>query len=158
MKASTAPSSGAPGNPAGAPPAVVAPPPPLSPPPQPARANAPAARKCLRRTRPSLPQRPESSARLPKMRVMAVRQPRGEERQGHILRAALTLIHREGVGAVTHRTVADEAGVALGSLTYYFPTKDELLREALLLFVEEEVARLRVLAAALNGGSRDPEQ
>jgi DNA-binding transcriptional regulator YbjK len=89
---------------------------------------------------------------------MAVRQARGVERHARILRAALAVVHREGVAGVTHRTVADEADVPLGSLTYYFPTKDDLLREALLLFVEEEISRLSVLAAALAGRSLEPEQ
>ena len=89
---------------------------------------------------------------------MAVRQARGVERHARILRAALVVVYREGVAGVTHRTVADEAGVPLGSLTYYFPTKEDLLREALLLFVEEEIARLSVLAAALAGRSLEPEQ
>jgi len=89
---------------------------------------------------------------------MAVRQARGVERHARILRAALAVCRREGVAGVSHRTVAEEAGVPLGSLTYYFPTKDDLLREALLLFVEEEIARLSVLAAALAGRSLEPEQ
>ena len=89
---------------------------------------------------------------------MAVRQARGVERHARILRAALAVIQREGVAGVTHRTVAAEAGVPLGSLTYYFPAKDDLLREALLLFVEAEISRLGVLAAALAGRSLDPEQ
>ena len=46
------------------------------------------------------------------------RQRRGEERRRQILHAALDVIGREGIGAVTHRTVASVAGVPLGSLTY----------------------------------------
>jgi DNA-binding transcriptional regulator YbjK len=78
------------------------------------------------------------------------RQARGLERRERILRATLAVIAHAGVPAVTHRTVADDAGVSLGSVTYYFATKDDLLREALLLFVEEEVARLSALAAQLD--------
>ena len=95
---------------------------------------------------------------VPSVSVGPVRQTRGEARIEEILRAALDVIQREGLGAGTHRTVADASGVPLGSLTYYFPTKEDLLREALLLFVEEEIARLAVLAAALAGRSLEPEQ
>jgi DNA-binding transcriptional regulator YbjK len=86
------------------------------------------------------------------MRSMAagpVRQTRGEERIDEILRATLEVIRREGLGAVTHRTISDASGVPLGSLTYYFATKQELLRAALRLYVAEDVARLRATAEEL---------
>lgn len=67
-----------------------------------------------------------------------------------ILRATVELIGHEGVGAVTNRRVASGAGVALGSLTYHFPSQVDLLRESLLLFVGEEVARQEGLAADLR--------
>ncbi len=77
------------------------------------------------------------------------RQARGHERVEQILRATLAVIGRGGVGAVTHRSVAEEAGVPLGSLTYYFASKQELLREALRLHVAEDAGRLRTLATQL---------
>jgi DNA-binding transcriptional regulator YbjK len=83
------------------------------------------------------------------------RQPRGEERRHAILRATLAVAGRGGIPAVTHRSVAEEAGVPLGSLTYYFGSKDDLLREALLLFVAEEAERLREVGAALAGQHLD---
>jgi DNA-binding transcriptional regulator YbjK len=67
-----------------------------------------------------------------------------------ILRATVELIGHEGVGSVTNRRVAAAAGVALGSLTYHFPSQTDLLRESLLLFVGEEVARLEGIAADLR--------
>lgn len=69
-----------------------------------------------------------------------------------ILRATIELIGGEGVPAVTNRRVAAEAGVALGSLTYHFPSQVDLLRESMLLFVGEEVARLEEIAAELRRG------
>ena len=82
---------------------------------------------------------------------MAVRrQARGEERRKGILHATLELIERHGVEAVTHRAVGEASGVPLGSVTYYFPTKDALLREALECWVAEEVERLEGLAAAIE--------
>ena len=67
-----------------------------------------------------------------------------------ILRATVELIGREGVAAVTNRRVATEAGVALGSLTYHFASQTDLLRESLLLFVGEEVARQKAIALDLR--------
>ncbi len=84
-------------------------------------------------------------------------QVRGEERRERILRAALGVIGRRGIGAVTHRSVADAADVPLGSLTYWFASKDDLLREALLLFVEDEAARLE-RAGALLSDDLSPEE
>ncbi len=52
------------------------------------------------------------------------------ERQVEILDAALRLIAETGVDAVTHRRVAAAAGVPLGSTTYYFESREHLLREA----------------------------
>lgn len=67
-----------------------------------------------------------------------------------ILRATVELIGREGVPAVTNRRVASAAGVALGSLTYHFPSQVDLLRESLLLYVGEEVAKQEEIAAELR--------
>jgi AcrR family transcriptional regulator len=67
-----------------------------------------------------------------------------------ILASTLRLIGEHGVGEVSNRRVASAAGVALGSLTYHFPSQTQLLREALLLYVGEEVARLQSIAAELR--------
>lgn len=84
-------------------------------------------------------------------------QARGEERRERILGATLAVIARSGIGAVTHRSVAEEAGVPLGSLTYWFSTKDDLLREALRRFVVAEAARLKGVAEQLDAGA-DPAE
>jgi DNA-binding transcriptional regulator YbjK len=75
--------------------------------------------------------------------------------RARILHATLRVIAAGGIGAVSNRRVAAEAGVALGSLTYHFPNQTDLLRESLLLYAEEEVARLEGLAAALRRGTAD---
>lgn len=54
----------------------------------------------------------------------------GPPRRRSILEATLRVIARGGADAVTHREVAAEAGVPLGSTTYYFASRDDLLREA----------------------------
>jgi TetR/AcrR family transcriptional regulator, regulator of biofilm formation and stress response len=57
-------------------------------------------------------------------------------RREQILEATLRVIGRSGRESVTHRAVAEEAGVPLGSTTYYFDSRDDLLGQAL-----EHVAR-----------------
>lgn len=86
------------------------------------------------------------------------RQARGEERRQVILRAALALIERQGVAAVTHRAVGQACDVPLGSVTYYFPTRDGLLCEALEQWVSDEVERLEQLAAALEAEPLPPRE
>lgn len=63
---------------------------------------------------------------------------RGEARRGQLLEAALRVIARGGVGAATHRAVATEAGVPLGSTTYYFASREEMVAQALELSVERD--------------------
>jgi DNA-binding transcriptional regulator YbjK len=79
------------------------------------------------------------------------RQARGERRRQKILTAALEVIGERGVSATTHRAVAERAGVPVAATTYYFESLDELLDEALLLFVRDEAERLRELSARLEG-------
>lgn len=61
--------------------------------------------------------------------------PQSEQRRRGILVAVLRIVAAGGVDAVTHRRVAAEAGVPLGSTTYYFRSRDELLLEAFRLYV-----------------------
>ena len=75
----------------------------------------------------------------------------GGDTRERILRATLRIIGEQGVGRVTNRAVAAEAGVSLGSLTYHFATQSDLLRDALLLFVSEEAQRLEAFAAQIAG-------
>jgi DNA-binding transcriptional regulator YbjK len=76
---------------------------------------------------------------------------RGDARRRTILDAALRVISRAGVGATTHRAVAADAGVPLGTVSYHFGSIDDLLESALRWFVEQETARLRAVAERLSG-------
>jgi TetR/AcrR family transcriptional regulator, regulator of biofilm formation and stress response len=78
----------------------------------------------------------------------AARPLRGEARRGLLLEAALRVIAAEGPRALTHRRVAAEAGLPLAATTYWFESRDELMREAYRLAVERDLARVRELAAA----------
>src|SRR6266545_6567766 len=71
-------------------------------------------------------------------------------RREQILDATLRVIGREGRGAVTHRAVAEEAGVPLGSTTYYFDSRDDLLGQALEHVSAQEVERYGGLAEELR--------
>jgi DNA-binding transcriptional regulator YbjK len=73
--------------------------------------------------------------------------PGGRER---ILRATQELIAAGGVAAVTNRRVASAAEVSLGSLTYHFSSQADLLRESMLLYVQEETERREAIAAELS--------
>lgn len=69
-------------------------------------------------------------------------EPRGAARRREILEATLRVIGRGGLAAVDHRTVAAEAGVPLGSTTYYFRSKDDMVSQALEHVAGQEAARL----------------
>lgn len=47
-----------------------------------------------------------------------------------IAKAVVSLLASEGPGAVTHRRVADAAGVSLASTTYYYASKFEMIADA----------------------------
>jgi TetR/AcrR family transcriptional regulator, regulator of biofilm formation and stress response len=55
---------------------------------------------------------------------------KGELRRQEILAATVELISEEGIAAVTHRAVAERAGVAASAPSHFFPSIDELVVEA----------------------------
>jgi TetR/AcrR family transcriptional regulator, regulator of biofilm formation and stress response len=71
-------------------------------------------------------------------------------RREQILEAALRVIGRSGRQAVTHRSVAEEAGVPLGSTTYYFDSRDDLLGQALEHVARKEADRYAQLGQELR--------
>ncbi|MDQ6818979.1 MAG: TetR family transcriptional regulator [Actinomycetota bacterium] len=74
--------------------------------------------------------------------VTPVDRPRGPARRDAMLRAVLTIVGDIGPEAVTHRRVAEVAGLPLASTTYWFSSKEELLAAALELAADADVARL----------------
>ncbi len=64
---------------------------------------------------------------------------KGQRARQEILEAALRITIREGIGGLTQRAVAAEAGVPLASTTYYFASKRDLLRETLRFAAAREV-------------------
>lgn len=73
--------------------------------------------------------------------------PEGDERRDRIRRAACDLLLADGFDAVTHRKVAARAGVALGSVGYYFGGRAELLVAAVEALAEPWLHTARAVAA-----------
>lgn len=67
-----------------------------------------------------------------------------DQRKAQLAEAVWRIILARGVGAVSVRSVAEEAGVAVGSLRHVFPTRAELLEFSAELMVQR--ARERILA------------
>jgi len=81
---------------------------------------------------------------------------RGRRTQGHarrllLLQTTLRLIADEGIDAVSHRSVAEAAGVPLGSTTYWFASRQDMLRQALEHFARLEIESLRRRLAGVLG-------
>ncbi|MEV0181477.1 TetR family transcriptional regulator [Streptomyces sp. NPDC050625] len=53
------------------------------------------------------------------------------ERRQRIIDAAIRVVGKKGIAGLSHRSVATEADVPLGSTTYHFTTLDELMVAAL---------------------------
>lgn len=71
------------------------------------------------------------------------------DRRARIIEAALVVLARDGVGSTTHRSVAREADVPLGSMTYHFASLDDLVMRAFEQHVDKLASRFeRRLAAA----------
>jgi DNA-binding transcriptional regulator YbjK len=76
-------------------------------------------------------------------------QGRGRARRERLIEVTIELVAREGIDAVTHRRVAELAQVPLGSTTYYFASREEMLVEALKAFGRQEIAAIRARLAEL---------
>jgi len=82
--------------------------------------------------------------------------PRGAARREALLEAVLTIVAEVGPDAVTHRRVAEVAGLPLASTTYWFESKDHLLTAALELAAERDTTRLLHYASAAGREDIDP--
>lgn len=72
--------------------------------------------------------------------------PRGEQTRATLLRAAMVVMERDGVPALTTRRVAQEADLPLGAVHYWFASKEELLA----VVVGELLAEIRDALATLE--------
>ncbi len=83
--------------------------------------------------------------------------PRGAARREALLEAVLRIVADVGADAVTHRKVAEEAGLPLASTTYWFDSKEHLLTAALEMAAEHDTARLLEDVAARAGDADTPD-
>jgi AcrR family transcriptional regulator len=67
-----------------------------------------------------------------------------------IVRAAAESLLENGYAGTSVRAIASRAGVAIGNLQYYFPTKSELLVEAWRYLTARSVDELRAACNRLN--------
>jgi DNA-binding transcriptional regulator YbjK len=87
------------------------------------------------------------------------RQQRGEERRQQLVEATLRIIEEDGLEGVTHRRVADAAGVPLAATTYYFSSKEDLMQAAMETLIAREAANLRLITdLVLDRGSMSLEE
>lgn len=86
---------------------------------------------------------PDDLLRMPRSR-------KGVKRKGEIVDAVLRIIGREGMQGISMRAVAAEASVPLGTATYYFSDKDELVEAAFLRHTQRETARVVDAIAKLS--------
>ncbi len=82
--------------------------------------------------------------------------PRGAARREALLDAVLQVVADEGVDAVTHRRVADVAGLPLASTTYWFESKEHLLTAALERAADRDIERLHAFTREDPTGAADP--
>lgn len=82
--------------------------------------------------------------------------PRDPHRRRRILDATRALFPRHGIAGITHRLVAAEAGVPVGSTTYYFARLADLTEAALAETAEATREALAEWAEALAGSADLP--
>lgn len=72
------------------------------------------------------------------------------QRKVDLAEAVWRVIRERGIGAVSVRIVAEEAGVAVGSLRHLFPNRAGLLRYSAELMVQRATDRIRSLPPAAD--------
>ncbi|MCC5951157.1 MAG: TetR family transcriptional regulator [Acidimicrobiia bacterium] len=79
---------------------------------------------------------------------------RGDASRRRILDAATEVIAERGVASVTHRAVAEAAGVPLARVSYHYPRVDDLLVAAARQYLAGFDARLVTMAASARVGEQ----
>jgi DNA-binding transcriptional regulator YbjK len=84
---------------------------------------------------------------------MATRAQASEHVRDAIVGATVDIVARDGVGAVTHRRVAERAGVSLSSTTWHFASKEDILEAALRWTAQREIERVGAMAERIAAAS-----
>lgn len=95
----------------------------------------------------------------PPTRAAAAGYKKGDETRARILNAALSAFGNKGFAAVTTRQIAEEAGINLPALTYYFGNKEGLYlacAHEILARYRKGMDSIREVAFASLKGSPDP--
>ncbi len=74
--------------------------------------------------------------------------PKAARTRAHILETALRVLRERGYEGATMRLIAEEAGVAVGSAYYYFPSKDHLIQG---FYAQLHVDHLAAVGPLLEG-------
>ncbi len=82
-------------------------------------------------------------------------QPHDSGRRDRIIDACLEVIARDGVDGTSMRRVATAAAVPLGSMTYHFTSRDDLLREAFERFATSVSDAFETRLAAVDVGDHE---
>lgn len=75
------------------------------------------------------------------------------DRRQRIIDAAIRVVSARGIDALSHRAVAAEADVPLGSTTYHFASKDDLLVAALRQETDDWLGRVEQWERSLAPGA-----
>ncbi len=89
------------------------------------------------------------------MRTSTARRPRASslEKRQRILDAAAKVLARQGYAETTLHHVASECGTYAASLYYYFPSRDDLVKEVMLLAVDRFGAAMADAVRDLPAGA-----
>jgi len=83
-------------------------------------------------------------------------QERGEASRDALLDAAMELVAERGLAGLSHRAVAERAGVSSGMTSYFFASLDELGREAIIRNYAVHIADLRAVIDDLTATHASP--
>lgn len=73
-----------------------------------------------------------------------------------ILGATLDIIAADGIDAVTHRRVAEVAGVSQGSTTHHFSSREDLIRETFRFYLQMASRFMSALDEEIRPSTSDP--
>ncbi|MCC5979260.1 MAG: TetR/AcrR family transcriptional regulator [Salinarimonas sp.] len=74
-----------------------------------------------------------------------------------ILTVTIDLLYRQGLRDTSTVDIAAAAGVSRGALLHHYPTKEELLKEALRFLLHKEIDSIRAMAHEIDDGRLDTD-
>lgn len=90
------------------------------------------------------------------VRGRAAAQDRSLETKRKIVRAAINIIAERGLAGLTHRLVAQQAGVSLAATTYYYETKFDIVAEVSNTLLNTYAESFERAARRIRAGVRPP--